>query len=244
ILGLALLGGLGVVQAASAQEFDDRWCLSGGVGYNLQREDRRTGDAYALPPGRGKLITPTWSVDGQLSYQNPNVRHDSDLLWSQYGISLDMRRHFINESRNWTPYVLMGLGYQRSEEEYAVLSPDSPAQREDGNLAAKLGVGVQGDFSRRIAVRAELAYRADFDDQSIAAETGPVEGSGYPHQQSESFFSDVIASVGVVIPLGPEPTAPVAPPPPPPPPQPEAPPPPAPITIDLNGVNFDFDRST
>src|SRR5690606_24794012 len=243
ILGLALLGGLGVVQAASAQEFDDRWYLSGGVGYNLQGEDRRTDDAYALSLGLGKFISQTRTVEGELNYQNPNFRHNSDLLWSQYGISLDMRRHFINESRNWNPYVLMGLGYQRSEEEYAVLSPDSPAQREDGNLAAKLGVGVQGDFSRRIAVRAELAYRADFDDQSIAAETGPVEGSGYPHQQSESFFSDVIASVGVVIPLGPEPTAPVAPPPPPPP-QPEAPPPPAPITIDLNGVNFDFDRST
>ena len=244
ILGLALLGGLGLAQAASAQEFDDRWYLSGGVGYNLQDEDRRTDDAYALSLGLGKFISPTWSVEGELNYQNPNFRHNSDLLWSQYGISLDLRRHFIAEGRNWNPYVLMGLGYQRSEEEYEVLSPDSPAQREDGNLAAKLGVGVQGDFSRRVAVRAELAYRADFDTRSIAAETGPVEGSGYPHQQSESFFGDVVASVGLVIPLGPEPTAPVAPPPPPPPQQPEAPPPPAPITIDLNGVNFDFDRST
>ena len=53
----------------------------------------------------------------------------------------------------------------------------------------------------------------------------------------------MLATVGVVIPLGPEPTAPVAPPPPPPPATP-APPPPAPITIDLNGVNFDFDKST
>ena len=244
LLSAALLAGMAVTHAASAQEFDDRWYISGSVGYNLQDEDRRTDDAFALGLGLGKFISPTWSVEGELNYQNPNFRHNSDLLWSQYGISLDLRRHFIAEGRNWNPYVLMGLGYQRSEEEYEVLSPDSPAQREDGNLAAKLGVGVQGDFSRRVAVRAELAYRADFDTRSIAAETGPVEGSGYPHQQSESFFGDVVASVGLVIPLGPEPTAPVAPPPPPPPQQPEAPPPPAPITIDLNGVNFDFDRST
>ncbi|MGJ4730578.1 OmpA family protein, partial [Luteimonas sp. SDU101] len=145
--------------------------------------------------------------------------------------------------RNWAPYVLFGLGYQRSEEEYVLATSPELFQREDGNLAAKVGVGLQGDFSRRVAVRAELATRFDFDDQSYAAESG-VDGSGYPHQQEESYFSDVIASVGVVIPLGPEPTAPVAPPPPPPPAPPAPPPAPAPITIDLNGVNFDFDKST
>ena len=244
ILGLALLGGLAMAQSAAAQEFDDRWYISGSAGFNLQDNDRRTNDAPAVALGVGKFISPVWSVEGEVNYQNPNFDHNQDLNWSQYGISLDLRRHFINEARNWAPYVLFGLGYQRSEEEYdAFPSANSPAQREDGNLAAKIGVGLQGDFSRRVAVRAEVATRFDFDDQSYAAESG-VDSGGYPHQQEESYFSDVIASVGVIIPLGPEPTAPVAPPPPPPPAQPAPPPPPAPITIDLNGVNFDFDRST
>ncbi|WP_425478676.1 OmpA family protein, partial [Luteimonas marina] len=243
LLSVALLGGLGIAQVASAQDFDDRWYLSGSAGYNLQDEDRRTDDAYALGLGVGKFISPVWSVEGALNYQNPNFEHNSDLLWSQYGVSLDLRRHFISESRNWSPYVLFGLGYQRSEEEYVPTGgTTSPLQREDGNLAAKVGVGVQSDFSRRVAVRAELATRFDFDDQSYAAESG-TDSSGYPHQMEESYFSDVIASIGVVIPLGPEPTAPVAPPPPPPA-EPAPPPPPAPITIDLNGVNFDFDKST
>ena len=243
LLTLALLGGLGLAQVASAQEFDDRWYISGSVGYNLQDNDRRTDDAYAGGLGLGKFITPDWSVEGALNYQNPHFRHNHDLRWSQYGISLDFRRHFISEERNWAPYILFGLGYQRSEEEYVIPSPDSPAKREDGNLAAKLGVGLQGDFSRRVAVRAEVAYRADFDDSSFAAESG-VDSSGYPHQQEESYFSDVIASVGVVIPLGPAPVAAVAPPPPPPPAPAPPPPPPAPITIDLNGVHFDFDKAT
>jgi len=245
LLSAALLAGLAVTQVASAQDYDDRWYLSGSVGYNLQDKDRRTGDAFALGLGVGRFISPEWSVEGALNYQNPSFRHNNNLLWSQYGVSLDFRRHFINESRNWNPYVVMGLGYQRSEEEYeATAGTQSPLQREDGNLAAKLGFGLQGDFSRRVAVRAELAARFDFDDQSFAAEGGPAESSGYPHQQEESYFADVIASLGVVVPLGPEPTKPVAPPPPPPPAEPAPPPPPAPITIDLNGVNFDFDRAT
>src|SRR5690606_1401496 len=204
LLSAALVAGLAATSAASAQEFDARSDISGSVGDNLQAEDRRADQAYALGLGLGKFISPVWSVEGQLNYQNPDFRHNSDLLWSQYGISVDFRRHFVNESRNWNPYVLMGIGYQRSEEEYeATGGTVSPLEREDGNLAAKVGIGLQGDFSRRVAVRAELAYRADFDDQSYAAESGPVEGSGYPHQQSESYFSDVIASVGLVVPLGP-----------------------------------------
>ena len=149
----------------------------------------------------------------------------------------------------------MGLGYQRAEEEFdAFPSVASPGQREDGNLAAKFGVGLQSDLGS-VGIRTELAYRADFDDTSM---NGAVD---------EDWFGDVLASVGVVIPLGPEPMAPAPP----------APAPncadsdddgdgvnncddkcpgsqagqtigpdgcPVPVSIDLKGVNFDFDKST
>ncbi len=274
LLCAALLAGLGVAQAASAQEFDDRWYLTGSAGYNIQDDDRRTEDTPFVTLGLGKFISPNWSVDGELNYQNPSfdggvAGANDDLNWSQYGVSVDLRRHFISEGRGWNPYIVAGLGYQRSEEEYAILSPNSPADRKDGNFAAKLGVGLQTSFEKRIAVRAELAYRADFDDSSIAAESGLAQGSQYPHQQEESFFGDVLASVGVVIPLGPKPSAPV-------PVAPEVAPNcadldddgdgvnncndkcpgsqagqtigpdgcPVQVSIDLKGVNFDFDKST
>ena len=232
LLCAALLAGLGVAHAASAQEFDDRWYLTGSAGFNLQDSARTTNDAPALGLGLGKFISPNWSVDGELNYQLPNFNANQDQNWSQYGISLDLRRHFLSEGRGWNPYVLAGLGYQRSEEEFdAFPSPNSPGRREDGNFAAKVGVGLQTTLEKRVGVRAELAYRADFDDTSVAA-------------PNESWFGDVLASVGVVIPLGPAPVAAVAPPPPAPAPTPAPPPAPAPITIDLNGVNFDFDKST
>ena len=255
ILCAALLGGLSLANTAMAQEFDDRWYLTGSVGWNQQDSDRRTEDTQFGTLGLGKFISPNWSLDGELNYQNPSFNFNDDLNWSQYGISLDLRRHFIQEGRGWNPYLLFGLGYQKAEEEYPILSPNSPAQREDGNLAAKIGAGLQTTFDKRVAVRAELAYRADFDDMSHAAKT-------------EDWFGDVLASVGVVIPLGPEPTAPVAP-------APVAPSCadmdsdgdgvndcddkcpgsqagqtigpdgcPVPVSIDLKGVNFDFDKST
>ncbi|MDH5821794.1 OmpA family protein [Luteimonas sp. RD2P54] len=276
LLCAALLGGLGLAQAANAQEFDDRWYITGSAGYNFQDDDRRTSDAPFVTLGLGKFISPVWSIDGELNYQNPNFQSansvegsNPDLNWSQYGISVDFRRHFISEGRTWNPYAVFGVGYQRSEEEFdAFPNPDSPGENEDGNFAAKVGVGLQTTFTNRVAVRAEVALRGDFNDDSYAA-NGAADWEGYPHNQEESWFGDMLASVGVVIPLGPEPTAPVAP----------APAPvdncadrdsdgdgvndcddrcpdtqagttvgpdgcPVPVTIDLRGVNFDFDKAT
>ena len=262
ILCAALLGGLSLANTAMAQEFDDRWYLTGSAGWNQQDSDRRTEDTQFLTLGLGKFISPNWSLDGELNYQNPKFEDNQDLLWSQYGISLDLRRHFIQEGRGWNPYIVAGLGMQRSEEEYVINSVDSPAQRRDNNLAAKLGVGLQTTLDNRVGVRAEVAYRADFDDQSYTAEGGI-------HQQEESYFGDVLASIGVVIPLGPKAEAAA------PPPQPAAPSCadldddgdgvnncddkcpgsqagqtigpdgcPVQVSIDLKGVNFDFDKST
>jgi OOP family OmpA-OmpF porin len=238
LLSLALIGGLGMAQVANAQEFDDRWYLTGAAGFNIQDNDRRTNDAPFGSLGLGKFVSPHWSIDGELNYQNPNWDDNQDLNWSQYGISFDARRHFLVDGRNWNPYLLMGLGYQQEEIETDNFpDPDSPYEEEQGGVAGKIGVGIQGGTGR-VRVRTELAYRAVALDDTRAA---LINDDPWPeNNDGEDWYGDVLASVGVVIPLGPEPVAPVPPPPPPPP----APPPPAPITIDLNGVNFDFDKST
>ena len=263
LLCAALLAGLCGAQAASAQDFDDRWYLTGAVGFNVQDQDRNTDDASFGALGLGKFISPNWSLDAELNYQKPTLLKDNGLNWSQYGISADLRRHFIAENRGWNPYVLAGLGYQRAEEEYELpLNPNSPGERKDGNLAAKLGVGLQTTFEKRVAVRAEVAYRIDFDDSAI----GPSYDGSIDDADD---FADILASVGVVIPLGARAVA-----------APVAPPPvapncadldddgdgvnncndkcpgsqagqtigpdgcPVPVSIDLKGVNFDFDKST
>ncbi|MBB1059698.1 OmpA family protein [Marilutibacter spongiae] len=265
LLCAALLGGLGLAQAASAQEFDDRWYITGAAGFNLQDNDRETRNAPFVSLGLGKFVSPNWSIDGELNYQNPNWDYNQDLNWSQYGISFDARYHFIEEGRGWNPYVLMGLGYQREEIELDNFpNPDSPYEEEEGGAALKLGAGIQGNAGRA-RLRAEVAYRAvginDTRAQLFNDDPPPERNDG------EDWYGDVLASIGVVIPLGPEPV--------------EAPPPapvpscadmdddgdgvnncddkcpgsqagqtigpdgcPVPVTIDLKGVNFDFDKST
>src|SRR6476659_4341418 len=147
--------------------FDDRWYVTGAVGYNWQDSKRATKDIPFVTLGFGRFLNRNWSLDGELNYQvhptfsdNANIRNPfpradgtpqdgQDLNFNQYGISLDLRRHFIAEGRAWNPYLLMGLGYQRSEEEFDNYpNIDSPAQNKNGNVAAKLGLGVQGDLGR------------------------------------------------------------------------------------------------
>ena len=260
----ALLGGLSLAGTASAQEFDDRWYITGATGFNLQDNARDTRNAPFVSLGLGKFVSPAWSVDAELNYQNPNSDRNQDLNWSQYGISFDLRRHFLAEGRNWNPYVLAGLGYQRSEEEFdSFPNPNSPGEREDDYPTAKFGIGAQGDLGRA-SIRTELAYRVSADDDSVGALFTDDDNN-----DGADWFGDVLATVGVVIPLGPEPMASVAP----------APAPaapscadmdddgdgvnncddkcpgsqagqtigpdgcPVPVSIDLKGVNFEFDEA-
>ena len=284
LLCAALLAGLGVAQAASAQDaythtYDDRWYITSSLGFNFQDRHRGTSNPPFVTLGFGKFLSPVWSLDGELNYQNPHFKgrngiselnpdltlRGRDLNWSQYGVSLDLRRHFITEGRNFNPYLLAGLGYQQSNEQFDNFPfTNSPGERKHGNIAGKLGAGIQGNFGR-VGVRAELAYRIDADNGSLAAfrDDRPL-----PRDDGVDWFGDVLASVGVVIPLGPEPMAPVGP-------APVAPncadmdddgdgvnncndkcpgsqagqtigPDgcPVPVSIDLKGVNFDFDKST
>ncbi len=255
LLCAALLGGLGLAQTASAQEFDDRWYVSGSTGVNVQDDDRRTDNGPMGTVGFGKFLSPRFSLEAELNYQNLHKASNYDLWWSQYGVSLDARYHFRDADSKWWPYLRGGVGVQRHEDEYTIRNNPNVFQRKGSNAALNLGAGLQFDFGR-VDVRTEVGTRVDFDDDAIAG-------------SSQSSFTDILASIGMTVALGPEPMAPVAP-------APVAAPGcadmdddgdgvnncndkcpgsqagqtigpdgcPVPVSIDLKGVNFDFDKST
>lgn len=259
LLGCALIGALGLAQAATAQEFDDRWYVSGTVGKVFSDSDRAVGDDLGYGLGIGKFHTPNFSLDLDLVSTSAQQK-GSELNWNNYGAMLTGRYHFRSEEQVWWPYIAFGAGVLRKEEQYSDPNGGHPFKRKGNDLAAQIGVGLQADYNRT-SVRAEVLGRYDFDDQSFTA-------------PKESGFMDALAQVSLLVKLGPERTAPVEVV------EPIAPPPPQPtcadldddgdgvnncddrcpdsqpgqtigpdgcpvaVTIDLRGVNFDFDKAT
>ena len=259
ILGFALVGALGLAHVATAQDFDDRWYVSGTAGMHVADDDRRTEDSPIYGVGVGKFFSPNFSLDLDLNSINPD-KLGNDLHWSNYGAMLTGRYHFVADHRTWAPYLAFGAGVLRHEEEFSDPNGGRPFKRKDNNLATQVGFGLQANYDR-IAMRAEVLGRYDSDNRSHGA-------------PRENGFMDAIAQLSMLVKLGDPPAAPaeyVAPPPPPPaipscadldddgdgvnncddrcpdsqPGQVVGPDGcPVAVTIDLRGVNFDFDKAT
>jgi len=191
VLSAALMSSTVLAYGASAQDLeDDRWHVTGTVGFNIQDSERGTNNAPLIGIGLGKHISPKWSLDVELNYQNPRLKEDRDKKWAQRGASLDLRRHFTNGSRHWNPYLLFGVGMQEIEEENLT----STDKRSDSNKSAKVGLGLQSKPAhQRSSVRAEVAYRRDFDDNNSKSKANGGD---------KDAFDDVLASVSLVLPLG------------------------------------------
>jgi OmpA-OmpF porin, OOP family len=261
MLCAALLCALGASHAAGAQEvLDDRWYLSFGPNILFTDNDRDARNhMFGGQIGFGRFLNPNLSVDGELFWNNPKQK-GSQLNWSLYGAGMTARYHFRNDDDNWWPYVAGGLGVMRHEQELSDPLGGRPVDRRGSNLYASLGAGLHGEISDRWAVRTEATFRADFDDGSGRGEDWF--GDWLVSLNFLYRFGDL-----------PAPAAPPAPPPPPPPraappceeldsdgdgvndcldrcpnSQPgQAVGPdgcPVPLTIDLRGVNFDFDKAT
>ena len=161
LLCAALLGGLGVAQAASAQDFDDRWYVSGCGRRELPGQ--RTATPRSLRSatlGFGKFLNPNWSLDGELNYQNPDKRATRTCGGASTACRSTRARHFRQGRSKWWPvppaWAWATSARGRIRRDPARPRGGSPGQREDGNLAAKLGAGLQFDFGR-VDLRTEVA---------------------------------------------------------------------------------------
>lgn len=262
LLGAALLGALGLSQTAMAQNYDDRWYVSGTLGMLNTDNDRGMGNTMpTYGVGVGKFVAPRFSVDLEADRMSFNR---SFLDWDLTGLALIGRYHFIQEGRNWWPYLAAGIGAQYHNQEFVGMLKS----RQGTDLMAKLGGGLEADLGR-VDIRVEAGMRFDRDDGYNYG--GPP---GIPSGVGESGYRDFYANLSVLVALGAEPRDPVTPAEPMP--APVAPSNcanldddgdginncndqcagstsgqaigpngcPVPLTIDLRGVNFDFDRDT
>lgn len=258
ILCGALLGALGLAQAAVADDsFDDRWYATVGAGWSSFDSDRRVHDDLTGHLGFGRFVAPRWSLDGELFYANPEG-DSNNLNTSLHGLGLHGRYHFRDAGKQWWPFLSVGVGGQRHEIETRAFNPDGPVDRRGNNFYTQLGGGVQADYGDRFGVRGDLGYRIDFDSDA---------GRGTGHYGDFVASLSLIVKIGELEEaVTPEPTAPEVPatpvktcadmdddgdgvnncndkcpnsqagqavgadgc--------------PVPLTIDLKGVNFDFDK--
>jgi OOP family OmpA-OmpF porin len=163
-LGLALLGALCASHAVSAQDFDNRWYVSGSLGYLWADGDRNVDDDYLWGVGVGKRVSPNFSVE--LQYDAATLETVlNGLDWSLQSLQVIGRYHFMGEDRTWNPYLAFGGGVQKHSEEYRYVEPgiDQVNERNGEDFIGTLGVGFESDRRKRVDYRFEAGLRYDND---------------------------------------------------------------------------------
>jgi len=183
LLCCALLAGVGMANTAAAQSYDDRWYVGAGVGVGFFDSDREVQDDVYGMIGLGKMITPNISIDAELWHSNPDLTktgitrdfeglgdfgQDLDVVernWELMSLSIVGRYHFIDEGRQWQPYIALGIGAQEhhdGSQQYPLSFGFSPS-RTGTDVTFLAGAGVTWDLGYPY-LRAEAGARFDADD--------------------------------------------------------------------------------
>ena len=216
LLCFALLAGLGVVQSAAAQSYDDRWYVGAGAGVFFGDKDRDISDEVYGMVGVGKMVTNNIAIDAELWHTNADINVNqfppnysgidvTGRKWELTNLSIVGRYFFTSDERNWAPYIVAGIGAQEHHdgtiEVFSAPHPMINHSRVGTDVAFMLGVGAQFDLGYPY-VRTELGWRFDDDDGG--------------DDSAHSGFNDAYLGFEFIFPIGEEAVA--APPPPPPPP--------------------------
>lgn len=186
VKSLCALIGLGLL-AGSTQAAE--WYVAPVVGASFHDEDRMVKDdeSWLVGIGVGRNIGSASSLEFGLDYTDRNLGSNAvgytNLAGDFSSVALTATlRHFFREE-GLRPYILAGLGVSQHD-------ADQPVARDakGWDPVFDVGGGVTGKFgSSNMSWRTELAYRADFDDESITAQEN---------------FGDIIFRGALVIPFG------------------------------------------
>ena len=213
---------------ALAADLDTRVYIVPSVNYTVMDSDWRAEDDFGFGLGVGKPITEHLNLELNATYGEYNRNSGLNGNVKNTGLMFDAL-YIFNRDAGFSPYLVAGAGGLQSR----------ATGVDETNWAANAGVGVMS-WMHDIALRGDVRYRY-------------LDSVGDVHH-----MGDWIATVGLVIPLGPKPVPPAPAPAPEPTPAPApyvapepAPQPapaierPAPQTkIIFEGTNFDFDKAT
>ncbi len=162
LIALGLVSG--VVQA---QDYDDRWYVAPTMGFYHSDGDRGVNNNTLFAGiGMGRYFAPNTSLDIFTDYTERGLEFTSG-KWGNLALGASIRHYFGDG--NWKPYVMGGLGMSRHD---VHLSPQRPlgSTQVGWEPMLQLGAGLQRMIDDNNMFRTELAYRHDFDEESIVGE--------------------------------------------------------------------------
>ncbi len=220
--------------------FDHRWYLTPFGTYTWGDNERQADDGWGGGLTVGRPVHPNWNLEFRTAYEQLDAKSGGPGKWQNWTLTLDalwfpIRREGLAawKERAVQPYLVVGAG----------AISDDVGGSSAWSWALNAGAGIVWPFSDWGRLVADARYRWD---------------SNNGHYGDGNNFGDLVATVGLQIPLGAPPRvaeAPRAAPPPPPPapapvvkpaPPPPPPPPPAPVSrsfsLQADGL-FAFDSA-
>ncbi len=161
---------------AQTMDYDNRYYLVPSVGAVDTDNKRNTDNAGMIGLGFGKLLTPNFSLEGDVNRYSADLDGGSG-SWSVRGIDL-AGRLFFGDSESLRPYAMLGAGTVRS---------NRSGSHSANGLDFKTGLGIQSVFTDRLSGRFEAIYRYTQDNKSIP---------------SDDNYADIVANFGLVVALG------------------------------------------
>ena len=186
LLVISFLSSIAFSQAVAAQEFDDRWYISGtlgALGTDSDRLDASNSELYGV--GIGKRLSENFGLELSYDQASPTLDInpvDGDVNWDLNSIFLNARYYFTKDGRAWDPYIVGGLGATDHNVANGVY--------EGAEWAAKLGAGIETDRRKRVDFRVEAGARYDSHTENDYI-VGDIGG-----------FVDLYAAASILVKLG------------------------------------------
>jgi OOP family OmpA-OmpF porin len=155
--------------------------LLAGVGVGFFDQDRDVQDDIYGVIALGKMITPNISIDAELWHSNPDLTRSgvtrgfeglgdfgegldvTERNWDLMSLSIVGRYHFIQEGRQWQPYIALGIGAQEHHDGSGMTANGFNQSRTGTDVLFLGGVGATWDLGYPY-LRAEAGVRVDTDD--------------------------------------------------------------------------------
>lgn len=175
LTALLILSGLFAATAHADDTFDNRYYVSPNLNYTFPDSNWHSDGAMGFGVGFGKAVSQSFNLEANAAYAQLSPSQGNNISTTDLNVDA---MYFFSRNTGFSPFVEAGIGSMQVDK-------NSASWYTDGNV----GVGFM-TWLKGVAIRGDLRYR--YTDGINNLSSNQYQFS--PH--------DVIASIGLVIPLG------------------------------------------